>query len=64
MTKPRKKKFIVDINGSIEACLNQMEEEGYLPVRRIEKPVFKESKKGPELIGQHIIFEGLLKGEH
>lgn len=60
MTKPKKKKFIVDINDSIEDGLKQMAEEGYTPVRRVEKPVFKEGKSGPEVMGRYITFEGKL----
>ncbi|MFC7393502.1 NETI motif-containing protein [Scopulibacillus cellulosilyticus] len=60
MKKPKKKKFVVDINDSINDCLKSMDKEGYIPVRRIEKPIFKEGKNGPEVIGRSIVFEGRL----
>ncbi|MBM7646603.1 hypothetical protein JOD45_002834 [Scopulibacillus daqui] len=60
MKKPKKKKFVVGINDSIHECLQSMEKEGYIPVRRIEKPVFKEGKNGPEIAGRSIVFEGRL----
>ncbi|MGB7999946.1 MAG: NETI motif-containing protein [Anaerobacillus sp.] len=61
--KPKKKKFEVQENESLSDCLKRMDNEGYMPVRRREEPVFKESSgsKQPELCGQKIIFEGKLK---
>ncbi|MBB2479974.1 NETI motif-containing protein [Bacillus sp. APMAM] len=57
-----KKQFEVQENESIETCLNRMEQEGYRPVRRLEKPIFKEvSRNGKvdyEPAGRKIIFEG------
>ena len=64
MTKPKKKRFSVeDYNDSIAACLLAMEKEGYEPVGRFEKPVFREGKQGPEVVKQTIIFEGLAKSD-
>lgn len=66
-TGTRKKRFIVDIGESLEECLEQMKKEGYEPIARIEKPVFKEGAGGPEYVGQYRIIEGKLKkekGEH
>ncbi len=61
----RKKRFSVDdYGGSIEACLNAMAKEGYVPVGRVEKPVFQEGKNGPEPVRQAIVFEGVEKDEH
>lgn len=59
----QKKKFEVLEHESIEECLERMKKEGYSPVRRIEKPVFKEKgKKGePQYLRQSIIFEGIKK---
>ncbi|WKB36341.1 NETI motif-containing protein [Terrilactibacillus sp. S3-3] len=65
--KPGKKRFIVDIGESLEECLEQMKKEGYEPIARIEKPVFKEGDHGPEYAGQYRIIEGKFKkekGEH
>lgn len=56
-----KKQFEVQENESIEACLNRMKDEGYTPIKRIEKPIFKEVKQGSsvtyEPIGRNIVFE-------
>lgn len=60
MNRPKKKTFQVEDYGSIDACLQAMEYEGYTPVRRIEKPFFKEATKGIELAGRIISFEGIL----
>jgi hypothetical protein len=63
MSKQKKKMFIVEKGESISSCLDRMADEGYLPVRRMEEPVFKESesgKKEPEYFEQKIQFEGKL----
>jgi len=56
-----KKQFEVQENESIEACLNRIKDEGYTPIRRIEKPIFKEVKLGSsvtyEPMGRYIVFE-------
>ncbi|SDO55867.1 NETI motif-containing protein [Alkalicoccus daliensis] len=54
----RKKKFYVDEKETIDACLARMKQEGYIPVRRMEEPVLKETKKGVEVAYQRIVFEG------
>ncbi len=61
--KPKKKKFEVQENESLSDCLKRMDDEGYMPVRRREEPVFKEGQgsKEPELYGRKIVFEGKLK---
>lgn len=57
-----KKKFEVKENETIDMCLERMKQEGYMPVRRTEKPVFKEVIKNGETIyepeGRKIVFEG------
>ncbi|GGH83102.1 hypothetical protein JOD43_002944 [Pullulanibacillus pueri] len=58
--KPKKKQFDVSDYGSIGACLDAMKAEGYTPVRRLEKPIFKEGEKSLEIHQQVIIFEGKL----
>ncbi len=61
-----KKKLLFEVqeNESIEDCLNRMRQQGYVPVRRTEKPIFQEVKKGIETIyepvGRQIIFEGMI----
>ncbi|MGF6952777.1 ribosomal protein S21 [Neobacillus sp. B4I6] len=60
----KKMQFEVHENESIEECLNRMKKLGYTPVRRTEKPIFHEIKKGSETIyepvARQIIFEGIL----
>lgn len=59
-----KKKFEVQEHESIEDCLNRMKQEGYTPIRRMEKPIFQEVKKDNETIyepiGRQIVFEAKL----
>lgn len=53
--------FEVQENEKIEECLERMKKQGYTPIRRIEKPIFKEvvndGKTGYEPVGRQIIFE-------
>ena len=48
-------------NETINDCLNRIQKDGYLPIRRIEKPIFQEIKEGDnvkyEPAGRQIIFE-------
>lgn len=57
-----KKQFEVLENETIADCLARMEKEGFQPVRRIEKPVFREVKKNGrkeyEPATRKIVFEG------
>lgn len=62
MSKEKKKQmYEVGENESIDDCLNRMKDDGYAPVRRMEKPIFKEVPKGEsvdyEPAGRQIIFE-------
>lgn len=63
--KTTKKKFEVEDGETIDECLKRIEEEGYFPVRRMEKPVFKEVKKNGKTekvpVKQQILFETKLK---
>lgn len=68
-TDPRKKRFERQADETIDQCLARIEQAGYTPVRRIEKPIFKEVIENDEkkLIPdqQQIIFEAIRnKGEH
>lgn len=58
----KKKNFQVEENETISDCLARMEREGYVPVRRIEKPLFEEQTENGETIhvpiGREIVFEG------
>ncbi|AJD90433.1 hypothetical protein JMA_11160 [Jeotgalibacillus malaysiensis] len=57
-----KKWFDVEEHESIGDCLDRMAKEGYMPVRRMEEPVFKEVKDGSsvkqEPVRQKIRFQG------
>jgi hypothetical protein len=59
----KKMKFEVQENESIEDCLERMKKQGYLPVRRTEKPIFQEVINGKEIsyepVGKQIVFEGI-----
>ena len=45
MTKPKKKRFEVTEHETIDTILTLMKEEGYMPVRRMEEPIFTEKKE-------------------
>nr|WP_151257088.1 NETI motif-containing protein [Bacillus stercoris] len=49
---------------TIDAVLQLMKEEGYLPVRRMEEPIFMEKKENGSIqivpCGKKIVFEGKL----
>ncbi|WP_456272602.1 NETI motif-containing protein [Bacillus sp. AK031] len=57
-----KKVFEVEENENIADCLDRMKQEGYAPVKRMEKPVFHEEKQNGKVeyvpVRQKIIFEG------
>ncbi|KIL72372.1 NETI motif-containing protein [Bacillus badius] len=61
----KKKKFYLQENETIDACLQRMSAEGYIPVRRMEQPIFKEEVVNGEKkytpVGREIIFEGKIK---
>jgi len=64
LAKPKKQRYEVNENESIDECLDRMKKDGYFPVRRVEKPIFQEVKKGGETeyvpVARKIIFEGRL----
>ncbi|KKK34203.1 hypothetical protein WQ57_23380 [Mesobacillus campisalis] len=57
----RKKMFEVGENETLGECLDRISKEGYTPIRRIEKPIFKEVIKDGvaeyEPAGRQILFE-------
>ncbi|WHY01036.1 NETI motif-containing protein [Neobacillus sp. DY30] len=59
----KKVQFEVQENESIEACLERMKKQGYIPVRRTEKPIFQEVVNGSETsyepVGRQILFEAI-----
>ncbi|BBK27761.1 NETI motif-containing protein [Staphylococcus arlettae] len=55
----KQQKFTVEEHETIEQCLQRIREAGYMPVKRIEKPVYKENKDGSvEVLKQNIEFVG------
>ncbi|WP_370646126.1 NETI motif-containing protein [Sporolactobacillus sp. STSJ-5] len=61
-----KKQFTVGEDETINQCLERMKAEGYAPIRRTERPIFRETESGPECIGRQCVFDGKLissKGE-
>jgi hypothetical protein len=63
MAKGKKVQFEVLENETIDECLQRVKAKGYMPIRRIEKPVFQEVITGSETnyepIGRQIIFEAV-----
>jgi len=59
----KKMRFEVQENETIESCLDRMKNQGFVPIRRTEKPIFQEVKKGSETsyepVGRQIIFEAV-----
>lgn len=56
-------KFEVLENETISECLDRIQKEGYTPVKRIEKPIFKETivngQKSYEPVASQVIFEAV-----
>ena len=56
-----KKIYEVEEQETIGQCLDRIQNDGYIPVKRTEKPIFKEIKEGNELkyvpAGRQVIFE-------
>ncbi|MEW9051644.1 MAG: NETI motif-containing protein [Neobacillus sp.] len=57
----KKLQFEVQENETIDDCLERMKKQGYVPIRRTEKPIFQEVIKGTETfyepVGRQIVFE-------
>ena len=60
----KKMQFEVQENESIENCLERIKKQGYVPIRRTEKPIFQEVVNGSETsyepVGRQIIFEAVI----
>lgn len=52
--------FEVEENETIDACLERMKREGYIPVGRKEEPLFQMIEGKPVPIRQMIKFKGML----
>ena len=68
-TKLTKKRFEVEEGETIDACLERIKQAGYTPVRRTEKPIFKEKTPGDtesvEPVARQITFDTVVtKHEH
>ncbi len=59
----KKMKFEVLETETISECLDRIQKEGYTPVIRIEKPIFKETivngQKSYEPVASQVIFEAV-----
>ena len=57
----KKKIYEVEENESINDCLDRIKKDGYVPVKRSEKPIFKEKSNNGQVayepVGRKIIFE-------
>ena len=53
--------FEVQEDESVEACLERMKQEGYMPAGRKEEPVFEERNGQPVPVRQLIKFKGIRK---
>jgi hypothetical protein len=60
--KSKKVLYELQENETIASCLDRMKKDGYMPVRRMEKPIFEEheinGKKEYVPVRQQIVFEG------
>lgn len=57
----KQQKFKVEENETIQDCLQRMRDAGYMPIKRFEKPIYKENKDGKyEVYRQEIQFVGKL----
>ncbi|GEL08576.1 NETI motif-containing protein [Salisediminibacterium halotolerans] len=65
--KKTKQTFKVGRDETVDDCLNRMKSEGFVPVRRMEEPVWEEvdseGGKQTEIAYQQIIFEGKPKSD-
>ena len=57
----KQQKFKVEENETIQDCLQRMRDAGYMPIKRFEKPIYKENKDGKyEVYRQETQFVGKL----
>ncbi|WP_347861457.1 NETI motif-containing protein [Salimicrobium sp. PL1-032A] len=52
-----KKRFEVESGETIDECLDRIKNEGFMPVRRTEEPVFQEVDGEMEPVDRRIVFE-------
>ena len=57
----QKKIYEVQDHETISQCLERIQKEGYMPIRRTEKPIFQEKMDNDQVLyepaGRQIIFE-------
>ncbi|QQK79268.1 NETI motif-containing protein [Salicibibacter cibi] len=53
--------YEVEKNETIAECLDRIARDGYEPVRRMEKPVFREGNNEVEVAEQRVQFEARKK---
>ncbi|WP_235988962.1 NETI motif-containing protein [Aquibacillus kalidii] len=58
-----KKQYEVGEQETVDQCIDRIRKEGYTPIRRIEKPIFKEVEQngdiGYEPVSRTIIFDAV-----
>ena len=63
MKKVNQKKMTYEVqaNETISDCLDRIQKDGYMPIRRTEVPIFQEKLEGNEVsyepAGRQIVFE-------
>lgn len=55
--------FEVEESETLEQCLERMKEQGYMPMGRMEEPVFHLVDGEPTYLRQKIKFKGILMEE-
>ncbi|GEN57173.1 hypothetical protein HAL01_16370 [Halolactibacillus alkaliphilus] len=62
--KRKKERFTKQANETLDACLDRIQLAGYMPVRRVEKPVFEEvlenGLKVNKVVSSSIEFDAIL----
>lgn len=60
----KKKIYEVEENETVSDCLDRIKKDGYMPVKRIEKPIFQEKVEeggvSYEPVARKIVFEARL----
>lgn len=58
---PKKLTYEVQDHETIDQCLERIQKDGYIPIRRTEKPIFQEKMDIDQVLyepaGRQIIFE-------
>jgi hypothetical protein len=56
MKKMKQKKLTYEVQDheTIDQCLDRIQKDGYLPIKRIEKPIFQEKMQNNQMIYEPI----------